>query len=224
MWEDCHDAIILAWVVLYGDILHSNRCLNNVAQLHAPTVHIWPLQQTCYRHGCRRHPEKRVRATYISWSKPKLVHVLVCSWCNLILTGKSVEPPPPFSGAVARAIADVLLAAIKGGHAPIDPRGVLECAVFLDHGRLLALPCSEHASYGVDQLRCFMASHRAELDAAHVHCDHALAEWAHLKEHMVSALPISRCPRRASPWPLTGRMHNGLTCGVSLGHCEHIVP
>ena len=62
---------------------------------------------------------------------------------------------------------------------------VLECKVLLDHGCLLALPSSEHATYGVDQLRSFMASRRDELDAAHVHCDHALAEWAGLKEHVV---------------------------------------
>ena len=63
--------------------------------------------------------------------------------------------------------------------------GVLECAVLLDHGRLLVLPVSEHATYGVQQLRQFMASHEDELSAAHVNCDCALAEWAGLKEHMV---------------------------------------
>ena len=57
--------------------------------------------------------------------------------------------------------------------------------MLLDHGRLLALPSSEHASYDVDHLRRFMASHRAELDAAHLHCDRALAEWADLSEHRV---------------------------------------
>ena len=37
MWEDCHDASVLAWGVLYGDILHGMRCFNSVAQLRAPT-------------------------------------------------------------------------------------------------------------------------------------------------------------------------------------------
>ena len=62
---------------------------------------------------------------------------------------------------------------------------MLECAVLLDHGRLLALPVSERGTYGVQQLRQFMASHQHELSAAHVNCDRALIEWAGLKEHMV---------------------------------------
>ena len=33
VWEDCHDATLLAW----GDILHGMRCFNNVVQLRAPT-------------------------------------------------------------------------------------------------------------------------------------------------------------------------------------------
>ena len=73
---------------------------------------------------------------------------------------------------------------MREGQATIDPRGVLECAVLLDHGCLLALPISEHASSGVQQLRQFMASHQDELSAAHVNCDHALVEWAGFKEHM----------------------------------------
>ena len=59
------------------------------------------------------------------------------------------------------------------------------CDLLLDHGRLLALPVSERATYGVQQLRQFMASDRDKLRAAHVNCDRALAEWAGLKEHMV---------------------------------------
>ena len=35
--EDCHDATLLAWGVVYGDILHGMRRFNNVAQLRAPT-------------------------------------------------------------------------------------------------------------------------------------------------------------------------------------------
>ena len=37
VWEDCHDANLLAWGVVYGDILHGIRCFNNVAQLRALT-------------------------------------------------------------------------------------------------------------------------------------------------------------------------------------------
>ena len=59
--------------------------------------------------------------------------------------------------------------------------------MLLDHGRLLALPIDEHATYGVEQWQHFMASHQDELRAAHVNCDRALAEWAGLKEHMVKS-------------------------------------
>ena len=37
VWEDCHDAGLLSWAVVYGDILHGTRSFNNVAQLHAAT-------------------------------------------------------------------------------------------------------------------------------------------------------------------------------------------
>ena len=37
MWEDCHDANLLAWGVVYGDILHGMRCFDSVALLRAPT-------------------------------------------------------------------------------------------------------------------------------------------------------------------------------------------
>ena len=37
VWEDCHDVGLLLWTVVYGDILHSTRGFNNVAQMHAPT-------------------------------------------------------------------------------------------------------------------------------------------------------------------------------------------
>ena len=57
--------------------------------------------------------------------------------------------------------------------------------MLLDHGRLLALSISEDATYGVQQLRHFMASHHDELCAAHVKCDRACANSAGLKEHMV---------------------------------------
>ena len=38
VWEDCHDAGLLAWGVVYGDILHGMRCFDSVAQLRAPTA------------------------------------------------------------------------------------------------------------------------------------------------------------------------------------------
>ena len=63
--------------------------------------------------------------------------------------GQKCATTPPFPGVQARAVTDVLLAGIKEGQATIDPRGVLECAVLLDHGRFLVLPVSERAAYGV---------------------------------------------------------------------------
>ena len=99
--------------------------------------------------------------------------------------GQKYVTTPHFPGVQARAVTDALLAGIKEGRATIDPRGSLECAVSLDHGRFLGLPVNERAAYGVEQLRQFMAAHQEELCAAHVSCDRALVEWADLKEHMV---------------------------------------
>ena len=99
----------------------------------------------------------------------------------------------------------MLLAGIKEGHALIVPRGVLECAILLDHGRFLALPVNERAAYKVQSLRQFMASHQEELRAAHVSCDRALVEWEGLNEHMVqhfatvqmSKMWVALAPERA---------------------------
>ena len=63
--------------------------------------------------------------------------------------------------------------------------GARVCSVVGPWRRLLALPISKNATYGVQQLPHFMASHQDELHAAHVNCDRALAEWAGLQEHMV---------------------------------------
>ena len=52
----------------------------------------------------------------------------------------------------------MLVAGIMEGQATMGLRLVLECALLLDHGRLLALPISEHATYGVEQLRHFVAA------------------------------------------------------------------
>ena len=110
---------------------------------------------------------------------------MVCSWPSRIQGGRSVQYPPLLSSVPARAVTILLLGGINEGQATIDRRGVLECAVLLDHGRLLALPVSERATYGTHQLCQFMASHHDELRAAHVNCGCALAQWAGLKAHMV---------------------------------------
>ena len=82
--------------------------------------------------------------------------------------GQKCVTTPPFPGVQARAVTDVLLAGIKEGQATIDPKGVLECAVLLGHGRFLALPVNERAAYGVEQLRQFMAAHQEKSCAQHM--------------------------------------------------------
>ena len=141
---------------------------------------------------------------------------MVCSWSSLIQVGRSVQHPPPFPSAQARAETNMLLAGIKEGQATIDPRGVLECVVLLDHGRLLALPVNERGTYGVHQLRQFMASHPDELCAAHMNCDRALVEWAGLKEHMVQHLQMCKCPRCGRPWPLAHAQWVNVWCVLAL--------
>ena len=83
------------------------------------------------------------------------------------------------------AVTDVLLARIRERQVTMGSKGDLECAVLLNHGRLMPLLISEHATYGVEQLRHFMAAPQDEFSAAHVRYDRVLAEWAGLKAHMV---------------------------------------
>ena len=68
-----------------------------------------------------------------------------------------------------------------------------------------------------------MVSNQDELDAAHVHRDRALVEWAHLKEHMVKHFANVRMSRMWEVLAPKGRMHSGLVCGLSLRCCEHFV-
>ena len=185
VWEDCHDASLLAWGVVYGDILHGMRCFNSVAQLRAPTgAHLATAT------GMLEARLQRVaREEGPGWLQFK-EQTVTGAWRGVQLVqfdsgGQKCATTPPFPGVQARAVTDVLLAGIKEGQATIDPRGVLECAVLLDHGRFVALLVNERAAYGVEQLRQFMASHQEELGAAHVNCDRAFVEWEGLKEHMV---------------------------------------
>ena len=185
MWEDCHDAGLLAWGVVYGDILHGMRCFNSVAQLRAPTgAHLATAT------GMLEARLQRVaREEGPGWLQFK-EQTVTGAWRGVQLVqfdsgGQKCATTPPFSGVQARAVTDVLLAGIREGQATIDPRGVLECTVLLDHGRFVALPVNERAAYGVEQLRQFMTSHQEELGAANVNCDRALVEWEGLKEHMV---------------------------------------
>ena len=61
--------------------------------------------------------------------------------------GQRCTTNPPFPATEARAVTDTLLAGIREGQGTIDPRGVLECAVLLDHGRWLALPAADRATF-----------------------------------------------------------------------------
>ena len=207
--EDCHDASLLAWGVVYGDILHGMRCFNSVAQLRAPTgAHLATatgmlearLQRVAREEGPGWWQFKEQTVTG-AWRGVQLV--------QFDSGGQKCATTPPFPGVQARAVTDVLLAGIKEGQATIDPRGVLECAVLLDHGRFVALPVNERAAYGVEQLRQFMTSHQEELGAANVNRDRALVEWEGLKEHMVqhfATVQMSKmwealAPERAhAPW------------------------
>ena len=153
VWEDCHDASLLAWGMVYGDILHGMRCFNNVAQMRACTsAHLATttdmlradmlrarLQKVAREEGPRWLQFKEQTVTG-AWHGVQLVHfdsgVLKCA---ASLAFPSVE---------ARAVSDVLLAGIKEGQATIDRKGVLECVVLSDYGRLLALPVSvPHMAY-----------------------------------------------------------------------------
>ena len=79
VWEDSHDAIWLAWGVVYGDILHGMWCFKSVAQLRAPTGAHVAMPQICHKHGCRRWRNRRVRGGCSSSSKMWQVHGMVCS-------------------------------------------------------------------------------------------------------------------------------------------------
>ena len=185
VWEDCHDATLLAWGVVCGDILHSMRFFNNGAQLHAPTgAHLATATDML-----QARLQKVAREEGPGWLQFK-EQTIIGVWHGVQLvqfdsSGQKCASSPPVPSDEARAATDVFLVGIREGQATIDPTGVLECVVLLDHGCLLALSISEHATYGVQKLQHFMALHQDELSAAHVNCDRVLAEWVGLKEHMV---------------------------------------
>ena len=47
VWEDCHDAGLLSWAVVYGDILHGTRSFNNVAQYFPKGHGLCSVQAVC---------------------------------------------------------------------------------------------------------------------------------------------------------------------------------
>ena len=195
VWEDCHDAGMLSWAVVYGDILHGTHSFNNVAQLHAPTgAHLTKATEML-----QARVEKVAREEGPRWTQFK-EQTVTGAWHGVELArfdtdGQRCTTNPPFPATEARAVTDTLLAGIREGQGTIDPRGVLECAVLLDHGRWLALPTADGATFGVDLLKQFMGTHYAELAAAHVNAARALEEWESFKEHVVQTFaktPMSR--------------------------------
>ena len=123
VWENCHDASLLAWGVVYGDILHGMRCFNSVAQLRAPTgAHLATatgmlqarLQKVACEEGQGWLQFKEQTATG-AWHGVQLV--------QFDSGGQKCVTTPPFPGVQARAVTDALLAGIKEGQATIDPRG-----------------------------------------------------------------------------------------------------
>ena len=123
VWEDCHGASLLAWGVVYGNILHGMRCFNSVAQLRAPTsAHLATptgmlqarLQKVAQKEG-------------LGWLEFK-EQTVAGAWHGVQLVqfdsgGQKCATTPPFPGVQACAVTDVLLAGIKEGQATIDPGG-----------------------------------------------------------------------------------------------------
>ena len=185
VWEDCHDAGLLSWAVVCGDILHGTRSFNNVAQLHAPTG----AELTKATELLQARVEKVAREEGPRWTQFK-EQTGTGAWHGVELVrfdadGQRCTTSPPFLATEARAVTDTLLGGIMEGQGTIDPQGVLDCAVLLDHGRWLALPAADRATFGVDVLKHFMATHHAELAAAQVNAARAWGECESLKEHVV---------------------------------------
>ena len=169
MWQDCHDAGLLSSAVVYGDILHGTRSFNNVAQLHAPTgAHLTKATEML-----QAQVEKVARGGGgLGWTQLK-EQTATGAWHGVELVrfdtdGHRCSTSPPFRATKARAGTDTLLASIREGQGTIDPWGVLEGAVLLDHGRWLALPAADWATFGLDLLKQLMGTHHAEVAAAHV--------------------------------------------------------
>ena len=115
VWENCHDASLLACGVVYGDILHGMRCFNNVAQLRAPTgAHLATatdmlraqLQKVAWEEGpgWLQFKEPTVTGT---WHGVQLV--------QFDSGGQKCAASPPFPSVEACAVPNVLLAGIKEG-------------------------------------------------------------------------------------------------------------
>ena len=202
VWEDCHDAGLLSWAVVYGDIPHGTSGFNNVAQLHAPIgAHLAKATEML-----QARVEKVAREEGLGGIEFK-EQTVTRAWhgvesVRFDANGQKCTTSPPFPATEACAIANTLLTGIRERQGTIDPRGVLECAVLLDHGRLLAVSPAEGATFGLDLLKQFMATHHAELASAHVDVGRALEQWASFNEHVIHAFaktPMSRMREALTP-------------------------
>ena len=126
VWEECHDASLLAWGVVYGNILHGMRCFDNVAQLRAPTgAHLATatgmlqarLQNVAQEEGPGWLLFKE-QAVAGAWHGVQLV--------QFDSGGQKCATTSSFPGVQTCAVTDVLLAVIKEGQATIGPGGVLK--------------------------------------------------------------------------------------------------
>ena len=114
-WADCHDASLLAWGVVCGDMMHGMRCFNTVAQLRAPTsTHLATatgmLKAWLQKVACEEGP---------GWLQFK-AQTVTGAWHGVQLAqfdsgGQKCATTPPFPGVQARAVTYVLLAGIKEG-------------------------------------------------------------------------------------------------------------
>ena len=194
--DDCHDAGLLSWVVVYGEILHGTRSFNNVAQFHAPTgAHLTKATEML-----QAQVEKVASEGGPGWTQFKEQAVTGARHSVELVRfdtdGQRCTTSPPFLATEAGVVTDTLLAGISEGQGTIDPRGVLECVVLLDHGRWLALPPAHRATFGVDLLKQSMGTHHVELAAAHVNVARALEEWESFKEHVVQTFANTLMSRR----------------------------
>ena len=110
VWEDSHDAGLLSWALVYGDILHGTRSFTNVAQLHAPTgAHLTKATEML-----QAQVEKLAREEGPGWTQFKEETVTgACHGVELVRFDTDGQRCPPFPATEARAVTDILLAGIR---------------------------------------------------------------------------------------------------------------
>ena len=126
---------------------------------------------------------------------------MVLNWSGLMPMARSAQPDPLFSPRRHMQSRTHCLLGSRRERGPLT-HGMSLSAVLFDHGRLLALPPAERATFGVVLLKQFMGAHHAEFAVAHVNTGCALEEWASFKEHVNQAFaktPMSRISEALNP-------------------------